>query len=129
MDNTVDLPGYKCFVDQAGNRPAVKVTFLNLVEADDAVNGVVLPVSEGELAELDARERNYERRSVGDGLWAYFGTADARARYEEGPSVVSSDYLDLVRAGFEGLGQLAQFERSTDPPSVPVRQLRRVDLP
>jgi hypothetical protein len=129
MDNTVDLPGYKYFVDEAGARPAVKVTFLNLVEADDTVNGVVFPVSRSDLEGLDLRERNYERRAVGDGLWAYFGTGDARARYEEGPSVVSRDYLGLVRSGFEALGELPAFDRTTDPPSVPVRDLRRVDLP
>jgi hypothetical protein len=129
MDNTVDLPGYKYFVDEAGERPAVKVAFLNLVEADDAVNGVVFPVSRSDLDRLDRRERNYQRRAVGDGLWAYFGTSDARERYEEGPSVLSRDYLELVRAGFEELGQLQAFERTTDPPAVPVWDLRRVDLP
>ena len=33
MDNSVDLPGYKHYVDPDGARPDVKVTFLNLVEA------------------------------------------------------------------------------------------------
>jgi hypothetical protein len=125
MDNAIDLPGYKYYVDADGARPAVKVTFLNLREADGAVNGVVLDV---EPEALDLRERNYERREVEPDLWAYTGTDEARARYEAGPSVVSREYLELVRSGFDALGQLREFERSTDPPAAPVVDLRRIDL-
>jgi hypothetical protein len=125
MDNSVDLPGYKYYVEPDGTRPDMKVTFVNLVEADDAVNGVVF---EGDPDVLDLRERNYSRCEVEPGLWAYIGTPEARARYEEGPSVVSREYLETVRRGFEALGQLARFEQTTDPPRVPVRDLRRVDL-
>jgi hypothetical protein len=125
MDNSVDLPGYKYYVDAGGARPDLKVTFLNLVEGDGVVNGAIL---DADLDALDLRERNYERREVEPGLWAYVGTAGARARYEAGPSVVSREYLELVRTGFESLGDLDRFERTTDPPAVPVRNLRRVDL-
>jgi hypothetical protein len=127
MDNSVDLPGYKYYVDGDGARPDVKVTFVNLREADGAaVNGALL---DADLDVLDLRERNYERREVEPGLWAYTGTDDARARYEAGPSVVSREYLELVRSGFASLGELERFERTTDPPEVPVMELRRVDLP
>ena len=112
MDNSVDLPGYKYYVDADGERPHVKVTFVNIVEAPgESVTGVVI---DADLDALDLRERNYERREVEPGLWAYVGTAEARARFEEGPSVISSEYLALVPRG--------------DPPGVPVRDLRRIDL-
>jgi hypothetical protein len=139
MDNSVDLPGYKHYLDpETGERPAVFVTFLNLVEsAGDAVNGIVFPVDD--LVDLDARERNYERREVElpgvDGrLWAYVGSREARARYEDaaarGVAVVDGSYFSSVRAGFGSLGAdgLMRFDQSTDSPSVPVRSLRRVDV-
>ena len=125
MDNAVDLPGYKYYVEPDGTRPEVKVAFVNLVPAAGAVNGLVI---DADLEVLDLRERNYERVEVEPGLWTYVGTSDARARYEAGPSVVSREYLELVRRGFAALGQLEQFERTTDPLGVPVRDLRRVDL-
>jgi hypothetical protein len=125
MDNAVDLPGYKYYVEPDGSRPDVKVAFVNLVPGTGAVNGLVI---DADPEVLDRRERNYERVEVEPGLWAYVGTAEARARYEAGPSVVSREYLELVRRGFAALGQLEQFERTTDPPEVPVRDLRRVDL-
>jgi cation transport regulator ChaC len=141
MDNSVDLPGYKYYVDpDTGERPRVFVTFLNLVEASGSgVNGVVFPVSPDELAALDARERNYRRREVTlpgvEGrAWAYTGSDEARARYQDavalGAAVVDRSYLDLVRERFGSLGAdaLILFDQSTDPPSVPVRSLRRVEL-
>jgi gamma-glutamylcyclotransferase (GGCT)/AIG2-like uncharacterized protein YtfP len=93
-------------------------------DPDSSVGGVVFPVDGETLEALDARERNYERREVtgwvtpptGGCVWAYFGTSDARQRYERGRSagtaVVSRAYLELVRH---------------DPP-VPVWDLERVDL-
>jgi gamma-glutamylcyclotransferase (GGCT)/AIG2-like uncharacterized protein YtfP len=143
MDNSADLPGYKYYVDSAsGERPEVFVTFLNLVpDEGSSVNGIVFPVSADELARLDVRERNYERREVTgavdvDGrVWAYFATDDARARYESavasGVAVVDGSYLELVRGSFATLGdgELRYFDQSTEPPSVPVVPLRRVNLP
>jgi len=112
MDNSVDLPGYKYYVDPEGERPDVKVTFVNIEAAPgESVTGVVIPFDE----RLDLRERNYERREVGPDLCAYFGSAEARARFDEGPAVVSREYL-------------AQVPGEGDP-GVPVWDLRRVDLP
>jgi hypothetical protein len=84
---------------------------VNIEEADDVVSGVVI---DADLDALDLRERNYERRELEPGLWAYVGTAEARARFEEGPSVVSREYFELVPGA--------------EPPGVPVWDLRRVDL-
>jgi hypothetical protein len=142
MDNSVDLPGYKFYVDAAsGERPEVFVTFLNVERAaGSSVNGTVFPVSVHDLAGLDQRERNYVRcevalPEVGARVWTYVGSSDARARYEgaaaRGAAVVDRSYLELVRARFGSLGAdgLSRFDQSTDPPSVPVVPLRRVDLP
>jgi hypothetical protein len=115
MDNSVDLPGYKYYVDPDGRRPDVKITFVNLAEGDGAVDGVVF---EADPAVLDARERNYERHEVEPGLWVYIGTDDARSRFAAGPAVVSREYLEVVRSAFPAI----------EPPDVPVWDLRRVDL-
>ncbi len=87
MDNTLDLLGYKHYLDAAdGSRPDVFVTFLNLAPAPGrAVNGVAFAVDERGLHELDRRERNYARVDVGAVLeptldapvWAYLGTPAA----------------------------------------------------
>ena len=147
MDNSVDLPGYKHYLDpDSGERPPVFVTFLDLVEAgaDGSVNGVVFPVSGEELELLDARERNYERREVTDRVdgaaagarvWVYVGSEAARTRFEaarsRGLAVVDRAYLELVRNAFavRGTRALRRFDESTAEPGVPVRALRRVDLP
>jgi hypothetical protein len=142
MDNTVDIPGYKYYVDpQTGERPAVYVVYLDVWPRHvSAVNCVAL--EEPALDGIDTRERNYERREVtgsvyppvGGRAWAYFGTEAARERFErgcaEGTAVVQREYLEGVRAGFARLGpkELAKFDASTDPPPVPIRSLRRVDI-
>jgi hypothetical protein len=125
MDNRVDLPGYKYYVDAAsGDRPAVYVAFVDLEPDPDAlVEGVVFPVDEAALAALDSRERNYVRADVTGGIYpptggrvdAYFGSVDARARYSAGPTVIARDYL------------LAGGASTRDAP-VPIKDLRRVDL-
>jgi hypothetical protein len=129
MDNSVDIPGYKYFVDATtGERPRVMVAFLDLAEdprSEAVVNGVLVPFTPA----LDERERNYGRREIAPGIHAYVGTSDARERFARGPTVIAREYYDRVRAGFEALGQLGQFETSTDAPPVPVVDLKRVDLP
>ena len=144
MDNSRLLPGYKCYLDESGARPHVYVAFLDLREADGgSVNGFLLEVSRAELGAFDDRERNYVRVDVseyvrpapGATVWAYFGTAAARARRraaaETGRLVVSRAYAEHVEAGFAALGPdaLGAFRRSTDPLPCAPAELRRVDLP
>jgi hypothetical protein len=130
MDNRVDLPGYKYYVDAAsGERPAVYVAYVDLTPDPVAtVDGVVFPVDDATLAALDARERNYARADVtgrvdpppGGPVHAYFGSPAARRRYEAGKAagtvVIARAYFDAIRP-------------STEPTPVPIRDLRRVDLP
>ncbi|MDQ3721036.1 MAG: hypothetical protein M3350_09700 [Actinomycetota bacterium] len=137
MDNTRDIPGYKHYLTPEGERPAVRVAFLDLEEDPAAtVNGVCFPVIG--LEQLDARERNYVRRDV-SGLvrgaagrvWAYFGSPEARRRRSEGDVVVCREYLEAVARGFRRLGEAEHraFIDSTDPGTLPVWDLVRVDHP
>ncbi len=143
MDNRVDLPGYKFYVDrEAGTRPEVYVAFLDLRPADDSTNGVLLEALD--VQALDDRERNYARTDVTDRVagapdgarvWAYVGRDEARERFRRGlaagRAVVSREYRDGVLAGFRALGDgaLEAFEASTDPLPCPLRDLERIDLP
>ena len=149
MDNREAIPGYKRYVGAHGAHPAVHVAFLDLAASGDgdgdAVNGVCLPVTAAQLAALDARERNYERVEVTTlvddtpdppaRVWAYVGSAAGRARLEAGlaagTAVVCRAYRDDVLRGFAQLGdgELARFHASTELDGLPVRDLRRVDLP
>jgi gamma-glutamylcyclotransferase (GGCT)/AIG2-like uncharacterized protein YtfP len=144
MDNSISLPGYKYYLDVGdSSRPEVFVTFLNLVPAPGhRVNGILVPVSAGELVELDRRERNYARREVtasieqaaGGRVWSYFGKPEACRRFAAGRraarAVVDESYLERVRTGFEALSDdaLTEFELSTDPHGCRTQKLLRVDL-
>jgi Gamma-glutamyl cyclotransferase, AIG2-like len=142
MDNRLTIPGYKVYVDPlTGEQPPVYVAFLDVrPELGARVNAVAFPVDTAELDVLDRRERQYERRDVtdlvdadlGGRVWAYVGHAEARRRYEagrtDGTAVVARQYLEGVRAGFATRGALAAFERTTDPPQVPVRELERLEV-
>ena len=66
MDNWEGGAGAKHWLDRAtGERPRIRVAYLDIYERPgSAVNGLALPVDEGRLAELDAREVNYERVEV-----------------------------------------------------------------
>lgn len=119
MDNRVAIPGYKVYEDPAtGERPMVHVAFLDIVEDSDAfVDGVLLAATD--LAALDARERNYERRRVvtdAGEAWAYVGSAAGRARFAQAERLV-------VHAGY-----LALIGEDAPAPPCPVADLRRVDL-
>jgi cation transport regulator ChaC len=139
MDNRRTIPGYKYYVDpDTGERPRVRVTFLSLYPAPEGrVNGVAFPVTADELDALDRRERNYDRIDVtrlidadlGGTVWTYLGSAAARERFAAGAAVVAQDYFEAIRSDFAAAGSLQAFDRSTDPLTVPVRRLARVDVP
>jgi len=139
MDNRRTIPGYKYYVDpETGERPPVHVTFLNLYPAAEGrVNGIAFPVTAKALDQLDRRERNYDRIDVtplldmdlGGTVWTYLGSNAARERFAAGTAVVSQEYFDAVREHFASVGGLDAFDRSTDRLTVPLRRLKRVDLP
>jgi hypothetical protein len=148
MDNRRDLPGYKYYTDTGGRRPEVFVAYLDLVPARQApadpearVNGLCLPVDDVLLAQLDCRERNYERVDVSDRVtvggarvWAYIGVPAARERLAEGrrtgTAVIDAGYVRTVRAGFSALGdaELAVVEESLEAGDLPVVELTRHEL-
>ena len=145
MNNGVDLPGYKYYLDGHGDRPDVYVAFLDLrPAAGRSVNGVCVPVDDDELAALDRRERNYVRRdltalcSVGQAdarVWAYIGSSAGRRRLTTaraaGRAVIDRTYLEGVREGFRRLGpaEHAACAPSLEPDGLPVLPLNRHDLP
>lgn len=142
MDNGVDVPGYKHYLDARGQRPAILVAFLDVLPATGSrVNGLALPVSAAQLAALDGRERNYARAEVGASIqgavvsgtvWTYVGLPLARDRAcrgaGEGRLAVSRRYWEQVRAGFARLGDdaLHDFQATTDPLPGPLADLRVV---
>ena len=139
MDNARDLPGYKHYLTPDGERPDVMVAFLDIAPHEGGlVNGAAIPVDQGELPDLDRRERNYRRVEVTDHLdtrlpgggavWAYVGLPASRERAErgrrEGRLVVSRGYYERVREGFAAIGERATFSRLTaPPPAAPVADL------
>ena len=144
MDNLVDVPGYKYYVDpRTRRRPPVFVTFLNLRPSpEDAVNGVLARVPPSELRRIDARERNYERIDVTDvvqpwlssRVWTYRGSAAARERYDKAArmdaAVIDEHYYRRVQEAFRNHGEQAvnDYLASTDQPSAPLQALRTVSL-
>ena len=126
MDNRETIPGYKVYLDpETGERPHVHVAYLSITpHPGEHVDGCAFPVTDEELAALDERERNYERRDVTaqcdlDGrVWAYVGSAAGRRRLDEGrrqgTAVIARCYLEKVR----------RFV----PPDLPVRTLLRRDV-
>ena len=156
MDNRESIPGYKRYLDPvSGVAPAVCVVFLDVVpDARSWLNGAVIELDDALAPALDRRERNYERVEVGASVdvatgpanvntgneaegpvWAFLGRAPGRARAararEEGIAVVSRAYLERVRADFASLGEgmLRDFDRTTEPPGLPVVDLQRVAVP
>jgi cation transport regulator ChaC len=144
MDNSVDLPGYKYYLDEVGNRPAVYVAFLDVMPTRGAsVNGVCLPVDRDQFASLDDRERNYVRIEVTrfvdspvdhGRVWTYVGSSSARRRLAAarwaGRAVVDDQYLQGVIDAFKRLGP-AEYKAcasSLDPEDIPVLPLTRHQL-
>jgi gamma-glutamylcyclotransferase (GGCT)/AIG2-like uncharacterized protein YtfP len=145
-DNSEEIPGYKRYrLPGDDSFPAVHVAFLDLVEDPaTAVNGALAAVDAATLADLDRRERNYDRidvtaaieESPPDGrVWAYVGSSAGRARLAAGgaagTAVVQRSYLGHVQDGFRRLGA-AEYDRflaSSDLDGLPLLDLERVDLP
>lgn len=144
MDNRDAANDHKHFVvPGTGERPCLRVAYPDIRPADgDSVNGLALLADAERLAQLDAREVNYERVEVTaafkpalpDPVFAYVGSAAARERCRAGVVAgnvcIGSGYLDLVREAFAALGEgaLEEFERTTGPPPFPVRKLERIWL-
>ncbi len=126
MDNRETVPGYKIYVDPAtGERPPVHVAYLSITpHPGEHVDGYAFPVTDAQLAELDERERNYDRHDVSDQVdvdgrvWAYVGSRAGRRRLAEGrrrgTAVISRGYLEKVRRVVR--------------PDLPVRKLLRRDV-
>lgn len=146
MDNSVDIPGYRYFVDpETKERPAVFVTFLNIILAETAetsTNGLLIPVSVNLLKELDEQEHNYDRVDVTERLdslprhsrvYAYIGKEAATSRFNSAPTgaaVINQHYNDIVEEGFAALGaaQLEAYHRTTVPHNLPIIPLEEVRL-
>ena len=148
MNNWEGGEGAKHWLDrESGERPRIRVAYLDLREQEgSSVNGLALPVDADRLAELDAREINYERLDVSSAfapvdskappkplrVFTYVGLEAARERCRrgaaEGDVFVSRDYGASVRRAFErlGPGALAEFDRTTDPLPFPECDLRMV---
>jgi hypothetical protein len=144
-DNSKEIAGYKRYRLSADSvYPDVYVAFLDIVEDPDVVlNGVLAAIDPSSLADLDRRERNYDRIDVTaaidsppDGrVWAYSGSREGRERLQAGiaagTAVVQRSYLDHVHSGFRRLGdsEYEHFVATTDLDSLPLADLERVDLP
>ena len=142
-DNGVVREGRPYYVDpRTGRRAEVFVAVVNVRPAPgNAVNGLAFRVARAERDRLDRREFNYDRidaaalldRAFDGPVWVYRGSAAARARYEKGAAagraVVARRYFTAVEAAFAARGPdwLADYRASTDPPAVPLADLRRTD--
>lgn len=143
-DNSIAIPGYKRYRSVDGRFPTVFVAYLDIVEQPEmVVNGVLAPAEAAALADLDRRERNYDRIDVTAAIdspppgrvWAYVGSPGGRARLAAGratgTAVVQRGYLEHVQAGFRRLGdaEYDDFLTSSDLDGLPLLDLERVDLP
>ncbi|MET0558625.1 MAG: gamma-glutamylcyclotransferase family protein [Solirubrobacterales bacterium] len=139
MNNWEAREDEKHFVDpETGLKPKLAVAYLDIEEAPgEAVNGLAIPVDAARLRELDAREINYERfdasaafePALARAVFAYQGTAAARRRRQPGAGgaaiYASRQYVERIERAFAALGpgQLAEYERTTEPLPFPVREL------
>jgi len=124
------------------------VVSLGVVEApDESINGVIFAVDDIELADLDWRERAYDRVDVTDRITLlgddgvldepiaiYFPRASSVDRYEQhrdaGTAAIRRSYWDLVDDAFSTLGDHHRdWYRRTPPPDVPIRDIRLDPLP
>lgn len=126
------------------------VVSLGLVaDADESINGVVFSLNDDELADLDWRERAYDRVDVSDrvtlippsgadafdeSVAVYVPRQVAIERYERhrdaATAGIRKSYWELVDAAFGELGpEHLDWYRRTPPPDVPVVDIRLDPLP
>ena len=139
------------WVDEAGRRTTGGlVVSLGIVAApSDSINGVVFAVNDDELADLDWRERAYERVDItdrvtlddqsacvelADSVAVYLPQPAAIARYEhhrdKGTAGIRRTYWEIVDAAFADLGaRHAEWYRRTPAPDVPVVDITLNPLP
>jgi cation transport regulator ChaC len=138
------------WTDADGIERSVTIVALGVVAATgESANGVVVAVSDRELARLDHRERHYDRVDVselfepvasrgpvivgaGDRVVTYVPRPEAVDRYraakESGTAAIEQRYWDLVDGAFGALGpdRRVRYHATTPVPDVPVRAVRRV---
>jgi hypothetical protein len=111
---------------------------LNLEPSDDpgeAPNGVVLELSEDELARLDLRELRYDRFAVGehlerpdfDEVFAYCAKPEHHAPRPPGDAIVIASYARFVEAAFGALGP-GERELYLDTTGAPPVEIVDADL-
>lgn len=141
MDNSIDLPQYKYYVDSKNNiRSQGFVTFLNIrPDKDKTILGILFRVSPSELQQLDRRERNYQRIDVTHQIdlpitgivWVYIGLKEAEQRYQQGikqgNAMISQSYYHGVYNAYLSLGKkaLTNYLMTTEKPTVPIVNLER----
>jgi len=144
MDNQVDLPGYKYYIDPKTQiRPDVSVTFLNVyLQPESSIDGLLFQVSPNELKHVDRRERNYSRIDVSDKVniavdgkvWLYCGLPKSVERhekaYKENKAVIAKNYSELVFDAFKTHGQDAAsyYMETTDNKNLPQKELKLVKI-
>lgn len=124
----------KTFARRADGSLPSHVLGLNLEPSDapgDAPNGVVLELTEVELARLDERELRYERFAVTahvdppgelDEVFAYRAKPEHHAPEPAADAIVIASYASFVEAAFDALGpgQRELYVETTGPPPVEV---------
>ena len=136
--------------DDSGDGRVYTLVALGVIAAgDETTNGVIARVDEHELADLDHRERQYDRVEVtervtlidqsasvrlDDPIAVYVPRPAAIARYEHhrdaGTAGIRRSYWDIVDAAFTELGaHHAEWYRRTPPPDVPVVDITLDPLP
>jgi len=118
-----------------------------VADPHESINGVVFAVDPEELADLDWRERAYDRVDITDRITlidtpvtlddpiaVYVPRRVAIERYEQhrdaGTAGIRRSYWDLVEAAFADLGpEHSTWYRRTPPPDVPVVDITLDPLP
>lgn len=130
------------WTDDDGVEHERTIVALGVVPApDEAVNGVVVRLSDQELVLLDRRERHYDRVDVTSSTTApdevdgpivtYVPQAEAIEHYasarDRGVAAIERRYWNLVERAFAALGpgQLQRFRATTPAPDVPVLDIVR----